>query len=150
MQYTVNNLNFDVKLIKSKHNKARTQTSFFFKPSPKLLKETVLGRFPKVGTGRPDHGWTGDFKNKKGFFQEFLTKSDFLRVYYLWFDWSGWIALIKSKIFITTGMSWPVSSDKWKAPLDCDLHFSWHLVRRHWRKARNMPFTKVGHVINFL
>ena len=26
--------------------------------------------------------------------------------------------LIKSEILITMGMGWPVSSDKWKAPLD--------------------------------
>ena len=31
--------------------------------------------------------------------------------------WSGWIVLIKSEILIMTGMVWPVSSDKWKAPL---------------------------------
>ena len=43
-------------------------------------------------------------------------KNDFLRAYYLGFDWSGWIALIKNTILVTKGMSWPVSSDKWKAP----------------------------------
>ena len=32
-------------------------------------------------------------------------------------EWSGWIVLIKSEILIMTGMVWPVSSDKWKAPL---------------------------------
>ena len=52
-----------------------------------------------------------------GFFQELLMKNDFLRAYYLGFDWSGWIALIKNRILITKEMSWPVSSDKWKAPL---------------------------------
>ena len=30
--------------------------------------------------------------------------------------WLIWIALIKREIFITTGIAWPVSSDKWKAP----------------------------------
>ena len=58
----------------------------------------------------------GHFENEIGFFHEFLMKNDFLRAYYLGFDWSGWIALIKGKILITKGMSWPVSSDKWKAP----------------------------------
>ena len=43
-------------------------------------------------------------------------KNDFLRAYYLGFDWSGWIALIKNTILVTKGMSWPVSSDIWKAP----------------------------------
>ena len=37
---------------------------------------------------------------------------------YLGFDWSDWIVLIKSGILIMTGIVWPVSSDKWKAPLD--------------------------------
>ena len=45
-------------------------------------------------------------------------KNDFLRAHYLAFDWSGWIALIKSKILITKGMSWLSSSDKWKPPED--------------------------------
>ena len=44
-------------------------------------------------------------------------KNDFLCAYYLAFDWSGWVAFIKSKILIMKGISWPVSSDKWKAPL---------------------------------
>lgn len=34
----------------------------------------------------------------------------------LGFDGSGWIGLINSKILIKTGMSWPVSFDKWKTP----------------------------------
>ena len=46
-------------------------------------------------------------------FLEFLMKNDFLCA--CWFDWSGWIAFINSEILITTGMDWPVSSDKWKA-----------------------------------
>ena len=40
----------------------------------------------------------------------------FLRACYLGLDWSGWIVLIKSEILITTGMTFPVKSDKWKAP----------------------------------
>ena len=51
-------------------------------------------------------------------------KNDFLRAYYLGFDWSGWIALIKSKVVITKGMSWPGSSDKWKAPEDSYLSYA--------------------------
>ena len=53
---------------------------------------------------------------KNAFFQEFLLKHYLLRACYLGFDWSGWIVLIKSEILIMTGMVWPVSSDKWKAP----------------------------------
>ena len=34
------------------------------------------------------------------------------RVSYVELNWSGWIVLIKKKIQITTGMVWPVSSDK--------------------------------------
>ena len=64
------------------------------------------GCFPKARTGRPNHG----------FFQEFLMKNYFLYACYLGFDLSGWIALIKSEILTTTGMAWPVSSDKWRAP----------------------------------
>ena len=53
-----------------------------------------------------------------GFFQEFLLKkNNLLRVSYLAFDQCGWIALIQSEILITTGMVWPVSSDKWKVPV---------------------------------
>ena len=31
-----------------------------------------------------------------------------------------WTVLIKSEIPNTTGMVWPLSSDKWKAPLDSE------------------------------
>ena len=54
-------------------------------------------------------------KNEIGFSQELLMKNDFLRAYYLGFDSSGWIALFKSEILITTGMASLVSCDKWKA-----------------------------------
>ena len=51
------------------------------------------------------------------FFQETLLKNHLLCAYFLGFDWSRWIVLIKSEIPNTTGMVWPLSSDKWKAPL---------------------------------
>ena len=35
---------------------------------------------------------------------------------YSGFDLFGRIVLIKSEILVTTGMAWPVSSDKWKVP----------------------------------
>ena len=41
---------------------------------------SVLGRFPNVRTGRPDHGRTGHFENETGFFQEFLMENDFLLI----------------------------------------------------------------------
>ena len=44
-------------------------------------------------------------KKKEAFSENLL-----LRAYYVRFDWSGWIVLIKSEILITTGMK------KWKAP----------------------------------
>ena len=47
-----------------------------------------------------------------------FDENGFLCVCYLRFDWSGWIALIKSEILITTGLAWAVIADKWKAPLD--------------------------------
>ena len=86
----------------------------------------VLGRCQKSELT----GWTGHFENETGFFQE-LMKNDFLRSYYLGFDWYGRIALIKSKIFITTGMPWPISSDKWKASLLASrfASFPWHIAR---------------------
>ena len=37
----------------------------------------------------------------------------------VWLIW--WIVLIKSEILIATGMVWPVSSDKWKAPLGYEI-----------------------------
>ena len=58
------------------------------------------------------------FDEAISFFQEFLLKNHLLRAYYLGFDISGWIVLIKSEILITTGMVWQVSSDKWKVPLE--------------------------------
>ena len=59
---------------------------------------------------------TSQFENIIGFFQEFLLKNVLLRVYYLGLDSSVSRVLIKSEIIIATGMVWPVSSDKWKAP----------------------------------
>ena len=75
-------------------------------------------RFLKVRTGWPDHGWTSHFDKAISFFQEFLLKNHLLRAYYLGFDISGWIVLIKSESLFTTGMVWLVSSDNWKASLD--------------------------------
>ena len=74
------------------------------------------GRFPFVRTGRPDHWRTSHFNYEIGFFRGFLLKNYLLAAHCLGFDWSGWIVLINSEILITTGMVWPVSSDKWKAP----------------------------------
>ena len=53
----------------------------------------------------------------KRLFPRFFYENHLLRAYYLRFDWSGWIVLIKSEIPIATGIVWPVSSDKRKAPL---------------------------------
>ena len=50
------------------------------------LNNDVLGCFPKVRTGRPDHGRTSHFKNEIGFYQKFLLKNHVLRAYYLGFD----------------------------------------------------------------
>ena len=50
----------------------------------------------------------------------FLPKNVLLHACYLGFDWSGRKVVIKSEIIISTGMIWPVISDKWKAPLDSD------------------------------
>ena len=75
------------------------------------MEASYWGRFPKSELA----GRTCHFENEIGFFHEFLMKNDFLRAYYLGFDWSDWIALIKSKILITEGNVLALSSDKWKA-----------------------------------
>ena len=54
---------------------------------------------------------------KNAFFQEFLLKHHLPRVCNLGFDESGRLVLIKNEILIMTGMVWPASYDKWKAPL---------------------------------
>ena len=80
--------------------------------------------FLKVRTGWPDHGRTSHFDKAITFFQEFLLKTHLLRAYYLGFDISCWIVLMKSEILIMMGMVWPVSSDKCKASLDVQTLFS--------------------------
>ena len=54
--------------------------------SRQFLPLILKGRFPKVRTGRPDHGCTAHFENEIGCFREFLMKNDFVRAYYLAFD----------------------------------------------------------------
>ena len=71
-----------------------------------------LRRFLFVRTDRQDHCRTSQLANEIGFFQSFFFEKPSL----IGFDWSGWIVFIKSEIFITTGMAWPVSSDTWKVP----------------------------------
>ena len=78
---------------------------------PSAAVSLGLRRFPFVRTGRQDHCRTSRLlANEIGFFQSFFFASS------IGFDWSGWIVFIKSEIFITTGMAWPVSSDKCKVP----------------------------------
>ena len=72
-----------------------------FKVIKVMGSHNVLGCFPKVRTGQPDHGQTSHFDNEIGFFQEFLG-----------FDCFDWIILIKSEILITMVMLWPVRPDK--------------------------------------
>ena len=49
-------------------------------------------------------------------FETFSVKNPLIRTYYLKFEWSERIVMIKSECLITTGMVFPVSSDKWEAP----------------------------------
>ena len=76
-------------------------------------------------------------------------KNDFLRSYYLGFDWYGRIALIKSKIFITTGITWPISSDKWKAPLLASrfASFPWHITRLDIPLYLSYAWDRVSHTV---
>ena len=79
-----------------------------------------LGRFPFVRTGGPNHCPTGQLENEIGFFQESLLKTiSFAHAIHDLTDLrrSGRRVLIKREIIIATGMVWPVSSDKWDAPL---------------------------------
>ena len=62
-------------------------------------------------------GRTSQLANEIGFSKGLLLKNHLLRAHCLGFDWSDWIVFIKSEILITTGMVWPVSSEKWKALL---------------------------------
>ena len=80
-------------------------------------------------------GRTSQLANEMGFFQRVLLKNHLLRAYYLGFDRSGWIILMKSEILIMTGMVWLVSSGKWKAP------FSQHILHA---PPRMPPRLKVG------
>ena len=89
------------------------------------LRLNVFGRFRFFRIGRLDHCWTSQLATEIGFFQRVLLKNHLLRAYYLGFDWSGWIVLIKSEILITMGMVCPVSSDKQKAPWVNDLVRGW-------------------------
>ena len=87
-------------------------------PSRDMKRQWIwLGRFPKVRTGRPDHGRTCHFSNEIGFFQKVLLNKNVFFAFYLEFDLSGRIVLIKREFLITVGMVWPVSSDKWKVTL---------------------------------
>ena len=76
-----------------------------------------LGRFPLVETDRPDQGWSSHFDNEIGFFQEIFAEkpSPLWVVFRIWMIWLD-ISLIQSDILVTTGIVWPVSSDKWKRP----------------------------------
>ena len=93
---------------------------------------------------------TSQLASEMGFFQRVLLKNHLLRAYYLGFDWSGWIVLIKSEILITMGMVWPVSSGKWKALFVCHSWLKWNLemlvLRRKtsWSKGEaTMNWTRI-------
>ena len=96
----------------------KTDTSLRHGQSGPVPKVSILGLFPFVRTGWPDHCSTSQFENKIGFFQEFLPKNHLLLAYCSGFDWSGWRVFIKREIIIAKRMVCPVSSDKWKAPLE--------------------------------
>ena len=88
------------------------------------VRYRISGHFPFIRTGWLDNGWTSQFENEIGFFQECLLTTHLLRAYYLGFDWSGW-KRFDSKwnphFVIMTGRVWPVSSDNWKVPSDLSI-----------------------------
>ena len=71
---------------------------YFFSPCVPL----ILSVFLSCARSVRNLGRTGHFENEIGFSQELLMKNDFFWSYYLGFDWSGWIALIKSKTLTRT------------------------------------------------
>ena len=90
----------------------------------------ILGCFPFVRTGQPDHYQTSYFDNEIGFFQGFLLKNHLLPAHYIGFDWSNWIVLINSAILITKERVWLAGSDKWKSPLSSLLPHPMHPASR--------------------
>ena len=59
----------------------KTDTSLRHGQSGPVPKVSILGLFPSVRTGWPDHCSTSQFENKIDFFQEFLPKSHLLLAY---------------------------------------------------------------------
>ena len=69
----------------------KTDTSLRHRQSGPVPKVFILGLFPFVRTGRPDHCSTSQFENKIGFFQEFLPKNHLLLAYYSGFSRLIWL-----------------------------------------------------------
>ena len=72
-----------------------------------------LGRFPQLTTGRPDYDRTSHFDNQMALVQNPSPSYILFKIWLIWLD---------SFDIIAMGMDWPVSSDKWKAPLNCFLN----------------------------
>ena len=81
------------------------------------FRKKEMHSFPRGALSKSQNWPAGPviFDNEIAFFKESFLKNHLLPAYYLGFDWSGWIVLIKSEILVTTRMVWLVSSDKWKA-----------------------------------
>ena len=77
------------------------------------------------------------------FIRGFSLKSFLLHARYLWFDWCGWIVLIKSEILITTWIVWPSSSGKWKAPLNLTLQTQTRVINSRKKIMCNSKTTLV-------
>ena len=78
----------------------------------------VLGRFPlSERTGRPDHCRTNQFDTEIYFFQDRVFAKKPSPLVHTIQDLTD----LTMEIIIATGMVWPVSFDKWKAPLDSPL-----------------------------
>ena len=104
----------------------------------------VLGRCPKVRTGRLD---LPVWKWKRLFPR--VDEKRFPSFILFRIDWYGRIALIKSKIFITTGITWPISSDKCKAPLLASrfASFPWHIARLDIPLYLSCAWDRVSHTV---
>ena len=80
------------------------------------LSKITKGAFQKSELAGRTICRTSHFDKERIIFPRVFAENHLFCTNYLVFDWSGWIVLIKSEILNTTGIVWPLSSDKWKAP----------------------------------
>ena len=102
----------------------------------------VLGRCPKVRTGRLD---LSVWKWKRLFPRVDEKRFPLFILFRIWLIWQDSF----EKIFITTGITWPISSDKWKAPLLASrfASFPWHIARLDIPLYLSGAWDRVSHTV---